>query len=114
MSEDVQSHIKTYKKIGIALMILTVVTVAISYAPLGVPLAITVALIVAITKGSLVVSFFMHLLEEKPAITAMLLMTVVFFFVLMFIPIFHHADRLGDYFTLPNADAPTVDHSAEH
>ena len=114
MSEDVQNHIKTYKKVGIALMILTVVTVLVSYLPLGVPLAITVALIVAITKGSLVVSFFMHLLEEKPAITAMLLLTVIFFFVMMFIPIFHHADRLGVYFTLPNANAPAVDHSAEH
>ena len=118
MSDDVHHHRQNYKKVGMALGVLTVVTVGVSYIDLAVPLAITVALIIAATKGSLVVSFFMHLIEEKKVvplskwgvgtILATLAVTVVFFLVLIFIPIFGHADRVGEYFTLPNANAPVA------
>ena len=64
MSEDVQAHIRTYMKVGVSLLVLTVVTVAVSYLPFGVPLAVTIALIIAVFKGSLVASFFMHLIGE--------------------------------------------------
>ena len=124
MSDDVHHHRQNYKKVGMALGVLTVVTVGVSYIDLAVPLAITVALIIAATKGSLVVSFFMHLIEEKKVvplskwgvgtILATLAVTVVFFLVLIFIPIFGHADRVGEYFTLPNANAPTATQGATH
>ena len=109
MSEDVQAHIRTYMKVGISLLVLTVVTVAVSYLPFGVPLAVTVALIIAIFKGSLVASFFMHLIEEKKVIFAVLMVTVVFFFVMLFIPLMGNADKVGEFFTLPNANAPAAD-----
>ena len=112
MSEDVQAHIRTYMKVGISLLVLTVVTVAVSYLPFGVPLAVTVALIIAIFKGSLVASFFMHLIEEKKVIFAVLMLTVFFFFVMLFIPLMGNADKLGEFFTLPNADAPAADEGA--
>ena len=65
MSEDVQAHIKLYKKIGVALMVLTVVTVLVSFLPVGVALGVVIALIVATVKGSLVATYFMHLVEER-------------------------------------------------
>ena len=106
MSQDVQEHVRTYRKIGAALGVLTVLTVAVSYIDFwGVPVAVTVALIIAATKGSLVVSFFMHLVEEKMTIVATLLLTVFFFFLLIFLPLLGHADKQGEYYTIPNADA---------
>ena len=109
MSEDVQAHIRTYKKVGGALAVLTALTVAVSYIDFwGVPVAVVVALIIAGTKGSLVVSFFMHLIEEKKMILATLVLTVFFFIVLIFLPLLGHADRHGEYYTLPNADAPAA------
>lgn len=114
MSDDVRHHIETYKKVGLALAGLTFLTVAVSYLPFGVPLAVTIALVIAAAKGSLVVSFFMHLIEEKKAIMATLLLTVFFFLVLIFIPLLGHADRVGSYFTMPNADAPAAPMPAAH
>ena len=85
-AEEVKTHIKTYWTIGGTLLVLTVVTVAASYLDFAVPLAITVALIIAATKGSLVASYFMHLVGERRGIYATLLLTVFFFLVLMFHP----------------------------
>jgi cytochrome c oxidase subunit 4 len=115
MSEDVQAHIRTYLKIGGALGVLTAVTVAVSYIDFwGVPVAVVVALVIAATKGSLVVSFFMHLIEEKKMILATLVLTVFFFMVLIFLPLLGHADKHGEYYTIPNANAPAAAPAAGH
>ena len=114
MSEDEHAHIQLYKKIGAALLVLTVVTVAISYIDLTVPLAITVALIVALMKGSLVASYFMHLVGERKSIYAALALTVFFFMVLLLIPILGHTDTFGEHKTMSNADAPAVEHGGAH
>ena len=108
MSEDVQAHIKLYYKIGAALLVLTVVTVAVSYINFAVPLAIVVALIIAVTKGSLVASYFMHLIGERKSIYAALLLTAFFFLVLIFVPILGHTNTFGEPNTLPNANAPVA------
>lgn len=118
MSDDVHHHIQIYKKVAMSLGVLTVATVAISYVDFAVPLAVTVALVIAATKGSLVVSFFMHLIEEKKvvslskwgfgAILATLAVTAFLFLVLIFIPLLGHADKVGEYYALPNADAPAA------
>ena len=107
--EEVREHIKLYWKIGAALLVLTVVTVAVSYLPFGVPLAILVALIIAGTKGSLVASYFMHLIGERKAIYWALLLTAFFFLVLIFIPIWGHSDTYGVHKTMPNANAPAAE-----
>ena len=107
-AEETKKHIKTYWAIGGALLVLTLVTVAISYVQFAVPLAITVALIIAATKGSLVARYFMHLVGERRGIHAALLLTAVFFLFLMFLPLLSHTDRVGEYMTLPNADAATA------
>ncbi len=107
MSEDVHSHIRTYMKVAGALAVLTTVTVAVSYIDFwGVPIAVIVALIIAATKGSLVASFFMHLIGEQKMIYWALMLTVVFFLALIFLPLLGHADRQGEYYTVPNASAP--------
>ena len=92
--DDIRSHVKTYYMVFGALMVLTVITVAVSYLELATPLAITVALIVAVIKGSLVALFFMHLLHERKVIYWALMLTVIFFVFLMFVPLFTNLDKI--------------------
>jgi cytochrome c oxidase subunit IV len=94
--DDIQSHVKTYYMIFGALMVLTLVTVGVSYLHLSIPLAITVALIVAIVKGSLVALFFMHLSNERKLIYWALTLTVIFFIFLMFVPLLTNSDKIPD------------------
>ena len=89
---DIDRHVKIYITVFVALMVLTVVTVAISYLHLPVPMAITVALLVATVKGSLVACYFMHLISEKKLIYAVLALTVAFFVVLLALPILTVSD----------------------
>lgn len=85
--EAVKKHTRTYINVFVALMVLTVLTVAVSYFHMPVLAAVVVALIIASFKGSLVAAFFMHLAHERKPIYWLLLLTVVFFFALMFIPL---------------------------
>jgi cytochrome c oxidase subunit 4 len=48
-----------------ALLVLTVVTVAVTFVDLG-PLNLVVALAIAVVKGSLVLLYFMHLRWDRP------------------------------------------------
>jgi cytochrome c oxidase subunit 4 len=89
---DIDKHVKVYITVFVALMVLTIVTVAISRLHLSVPLAVTVALFVAIVKGSLVAGYFMHLLSEKKLIIAVLALTVAFFVVLLALPVLTHSN----------------------
>ena len=84
---DIDRHVRVYITVFVSLMILTIVTVAISRFHLPVPIAVTVALLVATVKGSLVVGYFMHLISEKKLIYAVLVLTVIFFGALMLLPI---------------------------
>ena len=87
---DIDKHVKVYIAVFVTLMILTIVTVAISRLHLSVPIAVTIALFVAIVKGSLVAAYFMHLVAEKKLILAVLALTVAFFVVLLAIPVLTH------------------------
>jgi len=86
-SEDVRKHVRIYISVFVALMVLTVVTVAISYLHLNVGTAILLALVVATIKATLVAGYFMHLLTEKRLIYVTLIITAVFFIVLMALPV---------------------------
>jgi cytochrome c oxidase subunit 4 len=92
--DDIRSHVKTYYMVFGALMVLTLVTVGVSYLHLSIPLAITVALIVAIVKGSLVALFFMHLSNERKMIYWVLALTAVFFIFMMFVPLLTNSDKI--------------------
>ena len=68
---------------------LTVVTVAVSYLQIqSVALTVLIALFIASIKGGLVAGYFMHLVSEKQIIFWVLAVTVVFFIVLMLLPVF--------------------------
>ena len=89
---DIDKHVRIYISVFVALMVLTIITVAISYLHLSVPMAVTVALLVASVKGSLVACYFMHLISEKKLIYAVLLLTVAFFIVLLALPVITHSN----------------------
>ena len=92
---DVRASVRKYFMIGGALLIFTGITVAANLIHFTVPVAITVALVIAITKGSMVAAVFMHLSDEKKWIYGALLLTVVFFLVLMAVPSFTNMDSIG-------------------
>lgn len=87
-SADIDKHVRIYITVFVALMVLTIVTVAVSYLDLSTPVAVTVALVIATIKGSLVACYFMHLISEKKVIYAVLALTAVFFVVLLALPVF--------------------------
>ena len=92
---DIDRHVKIYISVFVALMVLTIVTVAISRFHLSVPIAVTVALLVATVKGSLVMCYFMHLISEKKLIYAVLLLTAAFFVALLALPVATVSDSFG-------------------
>ena len=83
----VKKSIRAYVLVGVALLVFTGITVGANRFHFVVPLAITVALIIAAMKGSMVAAVFMHLSHEKRWIYGALLLTAVFFVVLMFLPL---------------------------
>lgn len=93
-ADDIRKHVKTYLMVFGTLMVLTVVTVAISYLHLETHEAILIALAVATVKGSLVALYFMHLNHERKLIYYSLMLTVVFFLFLMIIPLATNLDRI--------------------
>jgi cytochrome c oxidase subunit 4 len=89
---DIDRHVRVYITVFVALMALTVITVAISYLHLPTPMAIGVALLVATIKGALVACYFMHLISERKLILAVLVLTAVFFVALLALPVFTHSN----------------------
>ena len=89
---DIDRHVRVYITVFVALMALTLVTVAVSYLHLSTPMAVSVALLVATIKGALVACYFMHLISEKKLIYAVLGLTVVFFVALMALPTLTHGN----------------------
>jgi cytochrome c oxidase subunit IV len=92
---EVRKSVRSYITVFVALMVFTIITVAASRFHFAVPVAITIALIIATMKGSMVAGVFMHLSHEKKLIYGALLLTVVFFIVLMFVPILTQLDHIG-------------------
>jgi cytochrome c oxidase subunit 4 len=109
---DIDKHVRIYITVFVALMVLTVITVAISRVHLPLPMAVTVALIVALVKGSLVACYFMHLISEKKLIYAVLLLTAAFFVVLLALPTLTHSN--GYWIPEPHSDAPAAPAPAPH
>jgi cytochrome c oxidase subunit 4 len=89
-AESIRKQTRAYIGVFVTLMILTMLTVAVSYFHMPVALAIVVALAIATFKGSLVAAVFMHLSHERKVIYWVLLLTVLFFIMLMAIPTLWH------------------------
>jgi len=93
--DDVRKHVRVYIVVFAALAALTVITVAVSYLDLSVRASIIVALMIASIKGSLVACYFMHLISERKLIYSVLVLTVIFFAALMFLPLGALFDSTG-------------------
>ena len=91
---DIKAHVRTYMMVFGALLVLTVVTVAVSYLQMPVGAAVTLALIIASFKASLVAMYFMHLKGEVKIIYWSLYLTVVFFVLLFALPMWTEADHI--------------------
>ena len=93
--EEIRREMRVYLTVFFALGVLTVVTVAVRFVfHLSIQYTILVAMIIALIKGSLVAGFFMHLISEKKLIYSILILTVLFFIVLMSVPVSHYIDKL--------------------
>jgi cytochrome c oxidase subunit 4 len=107
---EIKKSIRTYGIVGGLLLVFTAITVAVNQVHLAVPLAITVALVIATMKGSMVAAIFMHLNHEKKWIYASLVLTVVFFIVLILLPNLTVLDTIGK----PIGQTIATEHAAGH
>ena len=95
-AEEIRHHIKVYITVFLALAVLTLVTVGVSYLHIeSVAATILVALVIASIKGALVAGYFMHLVSEKQIIYWVLILTVVFFITLMLLPVLTDMSGVG-------------------
>jgi cytochrome c oxidase subunit 4 len=106
-SDAITKSIRRYMVVGSLLLVFTGVTVAANQFHFAVPVAIAVALVIATMKGSMVAAVFMHLNHEKKWIYGALLLTVVFFFVLLFLPLLTVAGGIGKPLGQPAAHTET-------
>lgn len=82
MSQSQHHHItpvKTLIQVGVALTILTIITVAIGYLRLPQPYNVIFAIGIAIIKASLVAMFFMNLYWDKKFNALVLIVSILFF-----------------------------------
>jgi len=115
-AEEVRAFTRRCVYVFMALMALTIITVAVSYLHLDTPVAIAVGLAVAITKGSLVALFFMHLIDEKKIIYYSLALAASFFALLMYLPSGWHHDivRTDQVWTVLPHEGAVADHGGGH
>ena len=92
-------HIAHYRNVFIYLIIGTVLTVCASYFEFNVQNSIAGAIFVGLTiaciKGYLVAANFMHLNSERKMIHWILLLTIIFLFILLFIPVLWSLNSIG-------------------
>ena len=94
-------HIANYRKVFIFLLIGTTLTVLASYMDFNVQNSIAGAVFVGLTiafiKGYLVAANFMHLNSEKKMIYWILVLTIFFLALLLFIPLLWELNHLSNY-----------------
>lgn len=94
-AEHIAAHVGAYLKVGAALLVLTGVTVALSYVDFGSRANnIIVGMMVATLKASLVAAIFMHLKGEKLTIWRFLWFTAFFAFGLFMLTLLHNSDPI--------------------
>ena len=85
--QEFKQHIRKYMLVFVALGVLTVVTVAISYLDVSVGFAIFLAMVVASVKAGLVAGSFMHLASEEKVIHWLLILSAAFLVFLFVLPL---------------------------
>ena len=99
---DVHVAVRGYLTVFGTLLVLTLVTVAVSYLDLPVVPTVIVAVSIASLKASLVAMFFMHLKGERPVVYWSLGLTGVLFVALFAFVLWSEGDHLiGTQFTDP-------------
>ena len=100
-NKDLGHHITNYRNVFIYLLIGTALTVIASYVDFNVKDsiagAIFVGLLIATIKGYLVAANFMHLNSEKKMIYWILMLTVFFLALLLFIPLLWDLNNMSNY-----------------
>jgi cytochrome c oxidase subunit IV len=92
--------IRPYMAVFGALLVLTVVTVAVSYLDLSTTPTVLIGVAIATLKAALVAMFFMHLKSERPTVYWTLGFTAFFFVALIGFVLWTEADHLtGTRFT---------------
>ncbi len=108
-AHDVSKHVRTYIFVFVALLVGTVLTVAMYSVHIpSVAWTIAIALFIATVKAFLVAGFFMHLISEKKTIYALLAATVFFFAGMMYLILWHRGEvpRGTMYIEGPNKELP--------
>ena len=93
-------NVRKYLIVFAALLVLTVLTVAVSRLPVPPMIAITLGLAIAAAKASLVALFFMHLIHERGVVVLTLVFTAVFCAALFGLTLWTEGDHVpGTEFT---------------
>jgi len=97
---NIEHHVITYRNVFIGLLICTGLTVWVAYQDVdliegSLAGAVFVGLLIAFYKGYLVAANFMHLRDEVPWVTWTLLLTVLFFIVLLFFPLLWEMNNMN-------------------
>jgi cytochrome c oxidase subunit IV len=94
MAHDVAVQVKGYLTVFGALLVLTMITVGVSYLQLPEVETVALGLAIATAKATLVAMFFMHLKGERPMVTWTLALTAFLFVGLMGFLLFSESDHL--------------------
>jgi cytochrome c oxidase subunit 4 len=92
--QELKKYIRKALTVFAVLIILTFVTVLVAQVHLGHAGNIIVALVIAALKASLVGAYFMHLIDEKQLIFAVLIVSAIFFLAMLGLPMFQHLDGI--------------------
>lgn len=108
-AHDISKHVRAYIWVFVALLVGTVVTVALNAVHFdSVAVTVAVALFVALIKAFLVAAFFMHLISEQKAIYAVLLATVFFFAGMMYLTVWARGQvPVGTVYFSKHTTSPT-------
>lgn len=107
-------HTRLYVGVFVALMVATVITVAVSYFHFGDEDShvwnVTIALIIAGFKAYLVAAFFMHLSSERRSIYVLLGFTTVFFLALVLLTVYayYNTPELTEWFGFRETGTPLI------
>lgn len=92
---EADRHVRAAVVVFGALLVLTLVTVGISYLGLPTTPAVVLALVVASAKGVLVACYFMHLLSERKLVLGVVALAVLFLLALLVLPALTELDQVG-------------------
>lgn len=112
-ADTIRKQVRKYIAVFVALMVLTVLTVAAGRLPTGAAAGIVIALAIATVKASLVGGFFMHLAWEKRSIHALLIVVGAFLIAMIGLFLWHYYEPLNGTLTAPMQPAITHEQTTE-